>query len=88
MLRLVSNDETIKHFEEAYASGTIRYGDLKKQLGDDMVAFISPIREKVNGILSNPTYLREVMEMGEAKARKSSKETMEVVRQSMGLKYY
>ena len=88
LLRLVSNENTVTHFEEAYASCTIRYGDLKKQLGDDMVAFISPIREKVNGILSNPTYLREVMEMGEAKARKSSKETMEVVRQSMGLKYY
>ena len=88
LLSLVSNVETVKHFEEAYASCTIRYGDLKKQLGDDMVAFISPIREKVNGILNNPTYLREVMEKGEAKARKSSKETMDLVRQAMGLKYY
>jgi tryptophanyl-tRNA synthetase len=88
LLSLVSNVETVKHFEEVYASCTIRYGDLKKQLGDDMVAFISPIREKVNGILNNPTYLREVMEKGEAKARKSSKETMDLVRQAMGLKYY
>jgi hypothetical protein len=28
------------------------------------------------------------MEKGEAKARKSSKETMDLVRQAMGLKYY
>ncbi|MCY7421797.1 MAG: tryptophan--tRNA ligase, partial [Chitinophagaceae bacterium] len=72
----------------AYASCNIRYGDVKKQLGDDMVAFIRPIREKVEAILDNPAYLKEVMEKGEEKAGKSSKETMDLVRQAMGLKYY
>ena len=55
---------------------------------EDMVAFIRPIREKVEAILDNPTYLKEVMKMGEEKARKSSKETMDLVRQAIGLKYY
>jgi tryptophanyl-tRNA synthetase len=53
-----------------------------------MVEFISPIREKVEGILSNEAYLKQVMETGAEKARKSAKATMEVVRKSMGLKYF
>lgn len=88
LLKLVSKEEVVNHFEEAYSSCNIRYGDLKKQLGEDIVGFIRPIREKVEAILDNPIYLKEVMEQGEEKARKSSRETMDLIRQAMGLKYY
>lgn len=88
LLKLVSKEEVVNHFEEAYSSCNIRYGDLKKQLGEDIVGFIRPIREQVEAILDNPIYLKEVMEQGEEKARKSSRETMDLIRQAMGLKYY
>ena len=88
LMKLVSEEATIKKFSEDYNNCTIRYGDMKKQLGEDMVKFISPIREKVNSILSNETYLRQVMEQGAEKARKSAKATMELVREAMGLKYF
>ena len=51
LLKLVSKEEVVNHFEEAYSSCNIRYGDLKKQLGEDIVGFIRPIREQVNGII-------------------------------------
>jgi tryptophanyl-tRNA synthetase len=63
-------------------------GDMKKQLAEDMVKFIAPIREKVEDILNNGTYLRQVMEKGAEKAGKSAKATMQVVRESMGFKYF
>lgn len=88
LMKLVSSDETVKKFDEDYNECTIRYGDMKKQLGEDMVKFISPIREKVNAILGDEKYLRQVMEQGAEKARKSAKATMEIVRQAMGLKYF
>ena len=88
LMKLVSNEETIKKFDEDYNKCTIRYGDMKKQLGEDMVKFISPIREKVNAILGDENYLRQVMEQGAEKARKSAKATMELVRQAIGLKYF
>jgi tryptophanyl-tRNA synthetase len=88
LMRLVSTPEVITKFEETYNNCTIRYGDMKKQLAEDMVNFIAPIREKVNGILNNETYLKHVMEAGAEKARASAKATMEVVRESMGLKYF
>ena len=88
LMKLVSSEDTLKKFDEDYNKCTIRYGDLKKQLGEDMVKFISPIREKVNAILGDENYLRQVMEQGAEKARKSAKATMELVRQAIGLKYF
>jgi len=88
LMKLVSQQEVINKFEQDYNNCTIRYGDMKKQLAEDMVEFISPIREKVEGILSNEAYLKQVMETGAEKARRSAKATMEVVRKSMGLKYF
>jgi tryptophanyl-tRNA synthetase len=88
LMELVSSEDSLKKFDEDYNKCTIRYGDMKKQLGEDMVKFISPIREKVNAILGDEKYLRRVMEQGAEKARKSAKATMELVREAIGLKYF
>jgi len=88
LMRLVSTEETLVKFEKDYDACIIRYGDMKKQLGEDMVTFIAPIREKAEGIQNNQQYLREVMEKGAEKARKSARITMDLVRTSMGFKYY
>ena len=88
LMKLVSTEETVKKFDEDYNKCTIRYGDMKKQLGEDMVKFISPIREKVNAILGDENYLQQVMEQGADKARKSAKATMELAREAIGLKYF
>jgi tryptophanyl-tRNA synthetase len=88
LMKLVSTEETNKKFDEDYNKCTIRYGDMKKQLGEDMVKFISPIREKVNAILGDENYLRKVMEQGADKARKSAKATIELAREAIGLKYF
>lgn len=88
LMKLVSTEETVKKFEEDYNKCTVRYGDMKKQLGEDMVNFISPIREKVNAILGDENYLRKIMEQGAEKARKSAKATIELAREAIGLKYF
>lgn len=88
LLKLVSSEDTVRKYEEDYNNCTIKYGDLKGQLGADMVKFISPIREKVNSILEDERYLKQVMEQGAEKSRKSAKTTMELVREAIGLKYF
>ena len=88
LMRLVSAEETVKKFDRGHNDCTIRYGDMKKQLGEDMIRFIAPIRERVHSILGNEKYLQQVMEQGAEKARKSAKDTMELVRQATGLKYF
>lgn len=93
MMRLVSATETVQKFEADYAASSegntiIRYGDLKKQLAEDMVAFISPIREKAALILNDEKYLQSVMQQGKEKARASAQATLQMVRQAVGVSYY
>jgi tryptophanyl-tRNA synthetase len=88
LFKLVSSPEVLAKFEADYNSCTIRYGDMKQQLGDDMVNFIAPIREKAAAIRNDAAYLKEVMEKGAEKARKSARATMELVREAIGLNYF
>jgi tryptophanyl-tRNA synthetase len=60
---------------------------MKKQLAEDMVKFIAPIREKAENIRTNESYLQQIMEKGAEKARKSAADTMQLVREVMGLRY-
>ena len=87
LMSLVSSPETVKRFSDDYDQCRIRYGDMKKQLAEDMVKFITPIREKVNGILADEPYLERVMKQGAEKARASARETMKLVRMAMGFDY-
>lgn len=87
LMQLVCDQAVIDHFESSYQNCSIRYGDLKKQLAEDMVKFIAPIREKAEAIRNDKVYLNEVMELGAEKARKSAAATMEMVRTAMGLNY-
>jgi tryptophanyl-tRNA synthetase len=86
-MRLVSTEAVLAHYEKAYDDCSIRYGDMKKQLAEDMVRFITPIREKADAIRRDEKYLKEVMDKGAAKARKSAQATMQAVRSAMGLDY-
>ncbi len=87
LMKLVSEQSTIDLFEKAYQECTIRYGDMKKQLAEDMVTFISPIRQKAITIQQDEQYMKKIMEQGAEKACASAKKTMELVREAMGLVY-
>lgn len=88
LMKLVSSEEVVKKFEGDYNNSSIRYGDMKKQLAEDMVRFIAPVREKAEAIRNDEKYLKEVMEKGAEKARKSARATMALVREVMGLNYF
>jgi len=88
LMKLVSDDKTLQFFESKYNDCSIRYGDMKKQLAEDMVKFISPIRNRINSILSDETYLQNVMRSGAEKAIASAEITMGKVREAMHLNYF
>jgi tryptophanyl-tRNA synthetase len=88
LMKLVSAPDVMQKFEGDYNACTIRYGDMKKQLAEDMVNFIAPIREKAEAIQQDTNYLKKVMIQGAEKARASAQATMQAVRQAIGLNYY
>lgn len=88
LMKLVSHEDVMNKFEADYNACTIRYGDMKKQLAEDMVTFISPIREKTIDIQQNTDLLHKIMKMGQEKARSSASQTLAEARKNMGINFY
>lgn len=88
LMEVVSTEDTVKHFAGKYNDCTIRYGDLKKQLAEDIINFTTPIREKIISIRNDDHYLRKVVQMGKEKARESASKTLKEVREIIGFKSF
>jgi len=88
ILKVVSTPETVNYFNEKYNDCSIRYGDLKKQLAEDIISVTTPIREKIIELKSNNKYLRKVILMGAKKARESASKTIKEVREIIGFKSF
>jgi tryptophanyl-tRNA synthetase len=89
LMSIVSSAAIVKQYIDAYADCSIRYGDLKKQLAEDMITFLTPIREKIEAISKDNDYLSKVTKQGAEKARESAEKTMNEVRNIIGFsKFY
>ena len=67
LLELTSAPEVVESFRKSYADCSIRYGDLKKQLAEDILAITTPIRERVADILADDAYIANVVRRGAEK---------------------
>lgn len=88
LLKVVSTQDVVDHFEDKWNTCDIRYGDLKKQLAEDIIKTTSPIRESILDIRNNEEYLSKVTKMGAEKARESARKTLEEVRRVMGFRKF
>ena len=88
MMEIVSEKETYDFFNEKYNNCEIRYGDMKKQLAEDINKFCAPIRERILDMAANTEYLDKVARMGAEKARESAYKTLNEVRQIIGFRPY
>ncbi len=85
-LNIVSDEETQKYFEEKWNDCSIRYGDLKKQIAKDIIAFTNPIREKILEYSADKDRLNKIARLGAEKARESSRATIQEVRHIIGFR--
>lgn len=88
ILKVVSAPEVVSHFEEKWNTCEIRYGDLKKQLAEDIIKVTTPVRERILDIQNDDVYLRKVVTEGAEKARESAGKTLKEVRAIMGFKSF
>jgi tryptophanyl-tRNA synthetase len=88
LMKVMSDETTFDHFSTLYNNCGIRYGDMKKQLAEDVIRFTEPFREKIMQISSDNTYLKKVAEMGAEKARESASKTIREVREIIGFKRF
>lgn len=61
------------------------YGDLKKDLGEVLVEFVTPIRDRVRFYLDDPAELDKVLSRGAERARQIASETLAIVYDRLGL---
>ena len=88
LMKLVSAKDTVEFFNDKYNSCAIRYGDMKKQLAEDIISFTTPFKAKIDDIYNNTDYLRKVVEMGKEKAVESGSKTIKEVREIIGFKKF
>ena len=88
LMNLVSDKASIAHFESSYYDGSIRFGDMKKQLAEDMVQFVSPISERINEAMNNPELVAKAAKRGTEKASESADKTIREVREIIGFKKF
>ncbi len=88
LMNVVSEPDTLKFYKEKYADCSIRYGDLKKQLAEDIIKVVAPIGERIKEISANDAYLKKVIDEGAEKARISARQTLTDVREFMGFKSF
>lgn len=88
LMHLVSNPATVDIYRNTYNNCTIRYGDMKKQLAEDMVTFIRPIRERAAELQQDEQKIRKILKEGAEKARESASKTIAEARRLIGINYY
>jgi tryptophanyl-tRNA synthetase len=88
LMKVVSSPDTSEHFEELYKTCSIRYGDMKKQLAEDIIAFTTPLRLRINELSRDNAYLQKVVRLGAEKARENASETMREVRRIIGFREF
>lgn len=88
LLKLVATPDKVQYFIDAYNNCSIRYGDLKKELAEDILKITTPIRERIIDIQNNDEYLAKVVKMGAEKARENASKTLRDVREIMGIRHF
>ena len=88
MMNIVSEPETVKYFDEKWNDCSIRYGDMKKQLAEDLEKTVAPIRERIIEFSSDTERLDRIARMGAEKARESAAKTLNEVRKIIGFRVY
>jgi len=86
IMKVVSTPDTVAYFTEKYNTCEIRYGDMKKQLAEDIVAIIKPISERIKEIDSDAEFLKRTVARGAEKARENAIKTVREMREIMGFK--
>lgn len=88
LMELTSSPEVVQQFRDVYADCSIRYGDLKKQLAEDILKVTLPIRQRIMDIQNDDAYLGRVLRQGAERARERASQTLAEVREIMGIRRF
>lgn len=88
LMKLTAPTDVYETFLGNFNNCNIRYGDMKKQLAEDMINFVRPIREHAAELQKDEAAIQRILHNGAEKARASSAETIAGARKLIGINYY
>lgn len=88
ILKAVGKADVYEHFDTAYNNMSIRYGDFKKAIAEEIITFNAPIYERIEAIKNDTAYLQKVAQHGADKARESAGKTIREVREIIGFRKF
>jgi tryptophanyl-tRNA synthetase len=81
------NVEEVDDLKERYRQGKVGDVEVKKKLTAAINNFLDPIRERRAVLERNPRIVEEVIAAGSERARKEAEQTLEMIKEAMGLKF-
>ncbi len=88
LMELACAPEVVRHYRDAYADCSIRYGDMKKQLAEDLLKITLPIRERILDIERDDELIGRVVRQGAERAREAAAKTLAEAREVMGIRRF
>lgn len=85
-LRICSTPDVYQHFDSKWNDCSLRYGDLKKQIAQDIITTIAPIRERIVEYEADDALLIRILKEGAERARESARATLKEVRSIIGFR--
>lgn len=85
LLELMAPNE-VDLFKNQYQNGGLRFVELKDAVTEAINQELQPLQAKRNVLLQDPGYIQTVMERGAEQARDIAQQTVDDVKQKMGLK--
>jgi len=85
LVELFQGKERREEYQKEYLSSGIKYSQLKQELAQAVYKELKPIQEKREKIKQDSEYLDRVIREGAEKARKIARQTLEEVKEKMGL---
>jgi tryptophanyl-tRNA synthetase len=83
---LVASKNEIAAMREQFLKGGTGYGDFKKQLFERVWEYFAPMRKRREEILSDKSYIDDVLEKGATRANEIADQVMKRVREAVGLR--
>lgn len=80
-----SKKDVVTAYKKDFEDGTIRYGDMKNQLAEDIVTYLAPFREKRAELAASPVEVDQILDQSTTKARAIAQQTLSEVKAAIGL---
>jgi tryptophanyl-tRNA synthetase len=84
LVKIISGLQAYDYYNDLYNKMQIRYGDMKKQLAEDTIKFITPFRTRITELLTAPALLDKILADGANRAHESACKTISDIRNIIG----